>query len=48
MKQEEAEREDRIKQEQIINLEKEIEKIKFEEKLNYEKQLEELQEQSKS
>ena len=42
MKQEEAEREDRIKQEQRINLEKEIEKIKFEEKLNYEKQLEEL------
>ena len=41
MKQE-AEREDRIKQEQIINLEKEIEKVKFEEKLNYEKQLEEL------
>ena len=39
MKQEEAEREYRIKQEQRINLEKEIEKIKFEEKL---KQLEEL------
>ena len=34
MKQEEAEREDRIKQEQRINLEKEIEKAKFEEKLN--------------
>lgn len=42
MKQEEAEREVKIEQEQRINLEKEIEKIKFEEKLNYEKQLEEL------
>ena len=42
MKQEEAEREDRIKQEQRINLEKEIEKTKFKEKLNYEKQLQEL------
>jgi uncharacterized protein YoxC len=42
MKQEEAEKEDKIKQEQRINLEKEIEKIKFEEKINYEKQLEDM------
>ena len=39
MKQEEAEREDRVKQEQRINMEKEIKKTKFEEKLNYDKQL---------
>jgi exonuclease III len=36
MKQEVAEKKDKVEQERRINLEKEIEKIKFEEKLNYE------------
>jgi hypothetical protein len=37
MKQEVAEKKDKVEQERRINLEKEIEKIKFEEKLNYER-----------
>ena len=48
MKQEEAEKADKIKQEQRINLEKEIEKIEFEEKINYEKQLEDMHSKASS
>jgi hypothetical protein len=42
MKQEKSENDERVKQEQTINLKREIEKIKFEEKLIYEKKLEGL------